>query len=246
MAKQSGILPLIGTLDGVNYYMRKGKPFARKANGGFTAKAIKKSPNMIRVRETYTEFGNTSHVKKIFKNSLSPFFGNQKDETLHSRMMQLFLKIKDCDPTSARGKRQVSLGLQTTEGKHLLTSFDFTPHPLVLPNSAYSDTTFTYTVNDFNLNTMYFRNGATHIELCLGILVFDFEILKATLFASDALTIAKGTPLTNFSLTPAETPVENGMHIAIIGYRYVQELNGEFYPLKDKMVYGLRVVEITD
>lgn len=246
MAKQTGILPLTGTLDGISFYMRKGKPVARKAGGGFTAKAMKNSPSMIRVRENSTEFGNVSRVKKIFKNSLFPFFGMQKDETLHSRMMQLFLKIKDCDISSERGKRQVGNGLLTDEGKQLLTSFDFTPLPLPFPTGAYDAATFIYSVTDLDPNVLAFRNGATHLEVRLGVLVFDFEELKVTLFASEPLIIAQATPLSNFSLAPAETPAGNGLRISVLGYRYVQELNGAFYPLKDKMVYGLRVLEISD
>ncbi len=245
MAKQKGILPLTGTLDGINFYMRNGKAVARAAGGGFTAKAIKNSPNMERIRDNNTEFGNTSRVKKIFKDSLFPFFGMQKDETLHSRMMQLFMKIKDCDLTSERGKRQAGIGLLTTEGKQLLTSFDFTPLQLVLRNSVYDATTFTYTIANLDPNELSFTNGATHLELRLGVLVFDFEELKASLFASEPVIIAKGSPLTNFSLAPTETPNGNGKCIVVLGYRYVQEVNGTFYPLKDKMVYGLRVVEVS-
>ena len=41
--------------------------------------------------------------------------------------MQLFTRIKDADLVSKRGERQVSLGMATDTGKHLLTHFVFTP-----------------------------------------------------------------------------------------------------------------------
>jgi hypothetical protein len=200
---------------------------------------------MVRVRETYTEFGKTSIVKRIFRTGLLPFFGNQKDETLHSRMMQLFLQIKNCDLTSERGQRQVGKGLLTTEGQSLLTSFDFTPHPLHLSTGVYDTSTFTYCVSALDPSALSYRNGATHLELRMGVLVFDFEEMQATLFASEPLVIAKATPPTHFSLTPTMTPSGSGVRIVVFGYRYLQELNGTFYPLKDKMVYGLKVVGIT-
>lgn len=41
MAKQEGLIRLRGTIDGVNFYFRKGKPIARKAGGGFNGASIK-------------------------------------------------------------------------------------------------------------------------------------------------------------------------------------------------------------
>lgn len=246
MAKHKGIIQPTGTLFGVNFYMRKGKPVARKAGGGFNAKSIKKSPTMVRVRETYIEFGNTSKVKKLFRTSLLPFFGNHKDETLHSRMMQLFIKIKDCDPTSRRGERQFGLGLQTEEGKKLFTSFEFTPHPLALLKDSYNTDIFTYTVNSLHQAELQFSNSATHLELRMGVLIFDPEQLTTKLFTSEPLLAAKDNLPADFSLTPTEVPTGDGIYISVLGHRYVQEVNGTFYPLRDKMVYGLRVLGVSN
>jgi hypothetical protein len=243
MAKQVGIIKYVGNLDGITHYKLNGMDIARRKSG-FTKEAIKNSPRMDRVRDNNSEFGNTSSVKKIFKDSLRPFFGNQKDGTLHSRMMSLFMQIKDCDSTSVRGQRRVAVGLQTTEGKQLLKRFDFTSHPLDLRNGVYDASSFTYTVSSPGLPDLSYRNGATHLELILGVLVFDFENLKATLFRSDPIRIAKEVSLANFSLTPALTPTGNGMQIALLTHQYLQEVNGEFYPLKDKVVYGMKVLEV--
>ena len=90
MAKSKGIISLVGTIGGINFYMRNGKVVARMAGGGFTTQSIKKGKNMERVRENGSEFGHCSRVKKVFKDCLFPFFGMQKNEDLHTRMMQLF------------------------------------------------------------------------------------------------------------------------------------------------------------
>jgi hypothetical protein len=74
MAKQKSIIPLSGTLDGINFYIRKGTAVARKAGGGFNGKAIKNSPKMARVKENNTEFGHYSFVEKVFKDSLITVF----------------------------------------------------------------------------------------------------------------------------------------------------------------------------
>lgn len=90
MATQKGILPIVGTLRGVNFYFRKGKPVARKAGGGFNEKANKTKPSMERVRANNSEFGNCSMVKSTFRIALFPFLSYYKEGTLHGRMMHLF------------------------------------------------------------------------------------------------------------------------------------------------------------
>ncbi len=244
MAKSNGIISLIGTIGGINFYMRNGKVVARMAGGGFTTQSIKKGKNMVRVRENGSEFGHCSRVKKVFKDCLFPFFGMQKDQDLHARMMQLFLKIKDCDITSERGKRHVSVGLRQTEGQKLLTGFAFTPFHLDVLQGVYDAATFTYTVSNFNHKQLLYPNGATHFEICLGVMVFDFGEMKATLFSSAVVLIAKGSAVESFNLSPTDEPVGNGMKIPILAYRYVQELNGKVYTLKDKETYGVRVLGV--
>jgi len=162
MAKQKGIIFFEGTLGGINFYYRKGVPTARAAGGGFTKKAIKKGANMVRVRESNTEFAGCSRVNKYFKHSIHSFLLGYKDGTLHSRLMQLFLKIKACDAVSARGKRTVSLGMSTTIGKQLLKDFRFA---LKRPNLLFSTysfdwTTLTFSVTGFNVDLERFPKEA--------------------------------------------------------------------------------------
>ncbi len=246
MAKQIEFMKFSGTLGGVNFYILNGKGFVRQAGGGFTREAIKKSPNMVRVRENNSEFATTSAVKKIFKDSLRLFFGSQKDVKLHRRMMSLFMQIKDCDDVSERGKRSVAIGLQTEEGKKLLTRFEFTPFTPDFSKGVYDADTFTYSITDFYPQELTYPNGATHLEIQLGVVVLDFDTQSAKLFASDPTLLLKTEPQNNFSLTLMNVPIGTGVRIPVLHYRYTQELNGELYELKDKMVYGLKVLEVGD
>ncbi|QDO94395.1 hypothetical protein FNB79_10625 [Formosa sediminum] len=41
MAKQKGILPIVGTIGGFNFYYLDGKPVMRVAGSGFNGEAIK-------------------------------------------------------------------------------------------------------------------------------------------------------------------------------------------------------------
>ena len=51
MATYRGIIFIKGTIGGINFYDRLGKPTLREGGGGFTREAIKNSPRMVRVRE---------------------------------------------------------------------------------------------------------------------------------------------------------------------------------------------------
>ena len=73
MARQKGLIKLVGTIDGINFYVRKGTPVARKAGGGFTSERVKHSPALVRTRENSREFGHVSKFKKLFRMGLFPF-----------------------------------------------------------------------------------------------------------------------------------------------------------------------------
>lgn len=244
MAKQVGIIPLVGTIDGVNFYMRKGKAVARKAGGGFTGKAIKNSANMERVRENNSEFGHCSRVKKLFKDSLFPFLGKQRNEELQGRLMQLFIGIKNADLVSKRGQRQVALGLQHADGKSLLTGFCFTSFNLPTENGFYDVATTTYTFTEFAPKSLKFVTGATHLELQLGAVVLDLEAMKATLFSSDAVRVLKNGAPQAISLTTVIPNDASGYKIAVLHYRYLQDVNGVFYGFHEQKGFGLMVVGI--
>lgn len=124
MARQKGIFKLSGTIGEINYYHMNGKAFARKAGGGFTAQAIKSKASMQRVRENGKEFGLANAVKKKLLHILQPELVI-KGRSTHGKIVGLFLKLKNLDYASERGKRSVLEGLKTEEGQRLLRNFAF-------------------------------------------------------------------------------------------------------------------------
>ena len=244
MANQVGIVPFVGTLDGINFYMRKGKPVARKAGGGFNGTAIKKSASMVRVRENNTEFGHCSCVKKLFKNSLFPFLGKQRNEELQGRLMQLFMKIKDADKVSERGKRQIGIGLENADGKALLDGFCFTSFDLPTENGAYDVLSNTYTLRDFAPKKLGFATGATHFELEFGVVVLDLAEQKAVLYKSEVVRVVKNGVVQDVVLPVVVPAGVNGVRIGVLHYRFSQEVNGDFYGFQEQSGFGLKVVGV--
>ncbi|AWA30786.1 hypothetical protein HYN48_12240 [Flavobacterium magnum] len=245
MAKQQGIIKLAGTLGGLNFYYRNGKPMVRAAGGGFDGKKIKDSPKMVRVRENASEFGSCSKVKKALRIALHPFLGKHKDATLHGRMMKLLQDIKTHDSVSARGQRKVGIGMQTEAGKQLLRGFVFSPkyslEQLLGATERLDADTFAYAVDDFSVDRVRFPVGATHLEILYGALRFDFDTLTHAVTLCPPLLIARHAGETSLDLSVAALPDGGGMLMGVGCVRFLQEVNGVMVGIGD---FGCGVVRI--
>jgi len=244
MATQKGIVPIKGTLGGITFYSYKGKPVARMAGGGFTSKAIKTSPSMVRVRESNSEFGQCSRIKKVFRNALSPYFESRTDATLHGRMMRLFLDVKDCDLLSVRGQRHVRAGLLTTRGKQLMQDFAFTSMPMPGMTWEYDTVQSALTITHLDAGSLSFPHGATHLTIDFGVLVLDSDPSAATLFRSEAIVLERGATPAPFTLSPIDPVSGSGTRFSVLHCSYLQEVNGALYPLKSNETFGVWILEV--
>lgn len=246
MAKQAGILPLIGTLGGVNFYYRKGVPTARAAGGGFNREAIKHSPTMKRVREQNTEFAHCSKLNKHFKLSIKPLLSDYKDGTLHYRLMQLFTKIRDCDTVSEHGKRRVHLGLQTEFGKRLLQDFRFTPkRSHLLPcDYTFDWDSLSLRVKGFQVKHIKFPEQADFMTISLGVLQFDFEQLIYSDLNINSIIIEKDFKGSALSLDCPDIPSGNGSLLVLARTAFYQKIGDRDYILPGGDGIGIEVVGI--
>jgi len=246
MAKQKGPIFLVGTIGGVNYYFRKGVALARVSGGGFNGKSIKIKANMGRVRENYSEFGFCSRIKSRLRIALMPFLHLNKDGSLHDRMMGLLMEIKELDIVSTRGQRKVGLGLDTPKGELILRSFEFTPKCKVQERlgseGVYNVVDYSYTVTKFSPGKIVFPAGATHAEVRIGILNFNFETLEEKLFLGAPLIIGYNFEPDSFVLEPEKVPEGDGIKIGFVGLHFCQEVGGVMYPFKGENTIGLEIV----
>ncbi|TYB79749.1 hypothetical protein [Bizionia myxarmorum] len=248
MAKQKGIIPIVGTIGGLNFFILNGEPLVRRAGGGFNGKAIKTKGSMQRVRENGSEFGTCSHLNKVFRQALRPFYNNHKFTFFHSRLMTLFTGLKDLDAVNARGERRVAKGLETVKGKRALINFNYTPDcqpHLVLPFSYNMDwPTHTFSIPRFDIQDVRFSTGATHIALQFGVLDFNFESLVYKMHLAAPMVLAKNDPRTSLNLTPTSLPSGLGLQMAVLGIRYYQEIDGLMYLLHAQDGVGIGVLAI--
>ena len=245
MAKVKGIMPLVGTLGGINFYYRKGELIARAAGGGFNRKSIKTSPNMKRVREQNSEFGNCSQTNKQFKLALKPFLNGYVDGTLHSRLMGLFLKLKTLDALNTRGERTVAVGVSTPFGKKLLKDFVFTPkRPTLLSAQFNFDwTSTTLNITNFGIEWVKFPEQADILEISLQVLRFDFNTLSFTSEYSTPSVLTRDFVGDSISLNAIE-PSGTGQLLAVARVCFYQVVNGQNYLLSGDGAYGLSIVSI--
>jgi|SRR5690554_315377 len=248
MAKQGGIIFLKGTIGGINFYDRLGVPTAREAGGGFTREAIKNGENMVRVREINSEFGICSRVNKCFKQAIRPVLIGYKDGTLHSRLMTLFLDIKDCDSFSIRGQRHVALGMASSKGKDLLKAFSFTPKRSALFPCKYEFNwaNYEFSVSGFKAREVGFPKDSHYMEVLVGLVRFDFETRQYEQVFEAPLVIDRDFSGDTFSISMSGIPGGSGALIAVARVSFYQTVNGESYLLAGGGAFGIEVVGVAD
>jgi hypothetical protein len=181
---------------------------------------------------------------QFFKMGLQSFLSTFKDGTLHQRLVQLFTRLKDLDMVAARGSRTVFGGLQTAAGQQLLTSYLLTSGASlkdVLRHNLHFDWTTGFSIPDFEGKRLSFPAGATHLALRIGYLSLDFEKNTFSFSSSDEVYIRPNESGTVAIPTPA-LEADGGIQVGVVFARFVQEMNGEFYPLKSEKSVVLEVV----
>lgn len=249
MAKYKGIVTLNGTIGGMNFYDRLGKPTARKSGGGFNGKDIKTKASMIRVRENGSEFGRVSKIKSLLRRAMTPFFGTMKDGTLHGRMMTMMQQVKAQDLTSGRGQRTFWKGLQTADGQRLLKDFLFTPAqaialvfdglPKVLNAGAVCD------FSGLTLNSSSFKGVATAVDIQYFVVDFNEEGLGYEMKMSTKLFIEKSDIPEVLPSLSIENLSENPMYrMVFVHVQFQQKVNQQFYHLNEQGMLGIRCLEV--
>lgn len=248
MAKQVGPILLEGTLGGINYYFLEGEALARSAGGGFTREAIKKGENMVKIRENNREFAACSKVNRTFKAALQPLLSGYKDGTLHSRLMRLFLKVKDSDLISGRGNRSVYQGISVKAGKQLLTDFVFTPQRSQILSCPYEFdwNSLTFTVHELSVDQAPFPEGADYMEISVGLIRFNFESLSYEQVFSAPAIIARDFEGDSFEVRCNGLPGGEGILFAMVRTAFYHQINEEGDVAGNAHSYGISVISVWD
>jgi hypothetical protein len=248
MAKQSGIIKIEGTLDDLTFLKSRGKYFVRK-KGGVSRNRIRTDAAFQRTRENSAEFAHAVTTSSMLRRAAGVFIRRAYDPLLNNRLMSVFFKIKNHDPVSARGARQVQIGLGTPEGKALLRGFDFNPNAkldaVLLAPYVLTPATGVVAIAAFIPTEMlHYPASATHVSLSAGFVIVDFETGSTSLSLSNISQLAINSTETTVTLTPDSVPAGSGNKIHLLLIEFYQEVNGVKYALHDGGFNSLTLIEV--
>jgi hypothetical protein len=206
-------------------------------------------PNFIRTRENGNEFGMAATAGKFLRDSLRTMIMTASDNRVTSRLTQVMMLIKDYDTTSARGERNVGVGIIDPSSGIILQGFEFNRRAILgsvlLKPYAVNTATGIVTipglipVNDINIIP-----GATHVTFSACFADVDFANGISDVKYTNKVNIVIDPSLTNVTLTPTAVPVGTGTKLILLRIEYFQEVNGVQYSLKNGAFNALSIISV--
>jgi|SRR5665213_13618 len=248
MAKQSGIVPLEGTIGNITFYKSK-QGFLAKGNGGIPADRIANDPNFQRTRENGSEFGKAGKAGKVLRNSIRALLQNASDSLMVSRLTTQMLKVIQADATNTRGQRNVIDG-----EAELLQGFEFNDKAK-LGSTLYAP--FTGTINRvagtmtavipafIPVNMIAAPGGTTHFKIVSAGAEVDFENESFVVDTQETAELPwDGTLTAATNLVNNVTAASTHPLFLVLGIEFYQEVNAVQYPLKNGAFNALSLISV--
>lgn len=249
MAKQSGIIPLEGTIGNLTFYKSK-QGFLAKGKGGIPADRIANDPAFVRTRENGSEFGKAGKAGKILRNSIRALLQNASDSLVVARLTTEMLKVIQADATNVRGQRNVIDG-----EAELLQGFEFNVNAklgstLYAPYTSTIDRvagTLTVDVPAYiPVNMVAAPGGTTHFKIVSAGAEIDFENETFVMDTQESAVLPLDSTLTAvLNLVNAVTANSTHPLFLVLGIEFYQDVNGVKYPLKNGAFNALSLVSVS-
>lgn len=248
MARQKGIIKIHGKIDDLSFYESQDGFIVRK-KGGVDGNRIANDPKFTRTRENGREFGEAASAGKMLRDTIRPLLLNTADNRAVSRLTQVMSVIKNADPSSVRGERNVATALGQPGVKELLKGFDFNSQATL---SSKLFKAFDVTTSDGSITIkglipiqdVIYPVGATHLEIKGAWARVDFSSGKSELFESSPQNMPIDATANNLSLKPSGQPGGTGVDLFLLKIVFYQEVNGKRYDLKNGSYNVLNIVEV--
>lgn len=249
MARQGGLLKVIGKLDDLSFY-KSADGFLVKTKGGVSGDRIANDPTFQRTRENGAEFGMSAGAGKQLRTAFRNLMMTASDRLVTSRLTKLMTDVKNLDAANARGERHVHEGFDLPEGKAVLKGFNFNIKS-VLSGILFKP----YTLNTSNgaldikglIPTMdiAYAPGSTHMSVKAGWSKVDFSTGEFETLISNTVNLPINNAITDVGLTFASTPaLATGINVFVLEIEFFQEVNGVQYSLKNGGYNSLAVIEV--
>jgi hypothetical protein len=248
MAKLKGIIKIECTLQDMTFYKTQDGHLV-KTKSGVNGNRIANDAAFARTRENGAEFGSAAKAGKMLRDCVRVLMQSASDNRITSRVTQLMYRIQLQDTTSARGQRNVSLGIATTEGQNLVKSFNFNDKSVLgsILHKPYSVDTATgvITIADFTPSLdIKAVPGATHVTLSGAFAAVNFETGESEIKYTNSENLAIDDTVTQITLTPTAVPTVIGTHFFLLEVVYFQEVNGTQYSLNNGLFNALSIIDL--
>jgi len=247
MARQKGIIKIKGTIGDLTFYQSQDGDMVRQKSG-IEKDRIANDPAFIRTRENGKEFGAAGSSGKLVLTALRPLLMSASDARVYSRLLRMMSFIKNLDTVSARGDRNVGVGIASPSALALIKGFDFNNRSSLraILFKPYTVNTVTGAITIQGLipvNDIVSPQGATHITLKGGWARVDFVSGVTELQMSNVVNMPIDATPNNVALIPAGIPAGPGTNMFVLQIEFFQEVNGLQYSLKNGAYNALSVVE---
>ena len=237
MAKLSSLFKFEGTVDDFTVVKNSKGGYLRR-KGGLDKERISSDPNLVRIRENNMEFGMLAGASKTIREAFKDLKQGIRVQSLTSRLTKVFTSIKNLDSTSARGYRQVVVGLASAEGKNHLNGFSFNSTKGIssILQKPYVLDPVTGTVSITGLAPAFDTlGGAGANTVCLKTYwaKIDFETGKSVVSQSNQVRLPLNTAISDVTLSHAASPEGTGIDVIVLAITFYQTVNGIDYLLQN-------------
>lgn len=246
MAKQTGIIKLIGKLGGNSYYYTKDNGYLVRKITSVDAERIRTDPGFERVRENNTDFGRCAWGVKLLRAAFIPLFAGAADTRMTSRLTQAVMAAMQSDTTNMPGMRRPESG-----DMGLLRGFEFnkkTSLKRVLKASYATDIDHekgicTVTITPSNKKLVLQHADAVRFRFVVGVARIDFKTGAHSVehIRSEAMSsrMVARVPLT---FTSRIMPVGDEFLFITLGVEYFRCGDGEYYVVEGKKYTVLTLI----
>jgi len=248
MAKQIGVIKIMGSIGNLSFYTTKHGDVVR-TKWGPDKERRKKDPSFAKAQNNSTEFGGCSASGKVFRQAFAELTNGVSDSDLNTRVNALMFKIKNLDKKSAHGKRNVGEGLLDPQANELCKGFNFNkdaPLDSILKAPYFVDKrTGTITIKGIpEKGAIKFPKGASHVRFSAGWARIDFINKKAGLKCYEEKQLEKNKSQNGVVLKPKIAPKIKGKNFFVLKIGFTQIQGSKQYALEDSKFNAAMIIDV--
>lgn len=247
MAKQKGIFKVRGTLGDASFYKSRDGYLVREKSS-LDGKRILHDPAFARTRENNAEFARAAQSGKLIRQAFRLLLMSARDARMVSRLTRELMICLRMDENHSRGERIPDDYIGRLEGFDFningkLSTTVYVPYSVTADqatgNAAINMEAYSATA------TIVAPEGTTHYQLRAAAATIDFQASAFEVQAAeDAVLPFDATPQEAKTLTMQLTASSTACLLVAFGITFSQEVNGEYYPLKNGAFNALSLVSV--